>query len=385
MRTCILHSMVIAAAFVIFTGCAKSQDVFDDIGTNLASPSAMTIDVATNRLYVVNSNSEVLYDWRKGSFQVLDITAPLAPTIVDTAETASFSGGLYFDAVTKRAYIPNRFSEDNSSTVGRVYVINADEASADFMSYAEYESNNDPNGIACCYPAGRIWVTSYDNGIDYFAEGATITPANFSLVSPIEGGGSLNYAGSHHIAIIGNQAFISREYGGIMVANLDKVGLSAASPVDYFIGDFEAPRGIATDGTLIYVVGEGFEGDSWLRSLIILDPSSIPAVAGNNEANYIDKNDDGLLLARIDVGLNPQEVALSTDYAFVTNMDENTVSVISLATRTKIKDIIVGTSPYSMAVYTDGGGVDRYLYVGNLESNTISIIDIATLEVAATY
>ena len=366
-------------------GCASAFDVFDDIGSNLASPSAMVVDVSSNRLYLVNSNSEVLYDWRQGSFHVLDITDPLAPVLINYILTDSFSGEIYLDLNQKLAYVPNRYSEDITRTEDRLYTINIDEASAEFLSLSETPLGRDPFGIACCHPQGRAWITTSDDQLQYVELGGDLTPGSMPLTTLLDNGASITSADADHVALKDGLAFLTRVNGGVMVMNLDEAGVANAVPMDYFISDIPNPRGIVIRGDWAYIVGEGKEGGSWKRFLLILNISSLTPLFDNTTTRNLDKEDDGLLVVLIEVGKDPQEVALSSDYAFVTNMDDDTVSVISLASLAKITDIAMGQGPFSLALYTDANGQDRYMYVGNVESNTISIIDISTLAVVATY
>lgn len=373
------------AVFALMAGCAKQGDVFGDIGTNIASPSAMAVDVTLGRLYVVNSNSDVLYDSTQGSFQVYDITNPLAPTLVRTMQTLSFSGEMYLNTVTKQALVPNRYTADSQATEGRLYGFDVDEASQGFLNFTESSLGRDSYAIKCCYPENRAWISTTLNELQYVDLGGDMVAGSIPLTTTLSNGGEITYAEISHIAIIGNQAFLSRAWGGVMVVNLDEAGVSDVVPVDYFIADIDNPRGIATDGTLLYVVGEGPINDTWTTYLLILDPTTLTSTTTNTSTQYVDKDDDGILLALIQVGSYPQEVLLSTSYAFVTNMNDDTVSVIDLATRVLLKTITVGDEPFSLAVYTTPAGSDEYLYIGNTSSNTISIIDIPTLAVAATY
>ena len=67
-------------------------------------------------------------------------------------------------------------------------------------------------------------------------------------------------------------------------------------------------------------------------------------------------------------------------YAYITNGESNTVSVIDTATNTVTATVPVGSEPEGIAVSPDGTGV----YVANLKSNTVSVIDTATNTVTAT-
>ena len=230
-------------------------------------------------------------------------------------------------------------------------------------------------------------MTTSKNLLQYFPLSDVASVGNVSLDTQLDTGGSLSHAEVDQIVLNNNQAYLSREYGGILVVNLDKAGDPSAVAVDYFIADVPNPRGLAYDGRYLYVVEEGDEDGTWHRYLLILDLSTLTPLTGNATTLQVDKDDDGLLVAAIEVGKTPEEVLLTSVYAFVTNQEDNTVSVISLATQTKVMDIPIGenTEPFSMALYTLPDGTEKYLYVGNVESNTITIIDIPTLTVVGTF
>lgn len=369
-------------AVLIAAGCATKSDVFEDIGSNLASPTAMWVDVAANRLYLVNSNSEVLYDWRQGNFQVLDITAPTAPVLLNSLETLSYSGELYIQGGV--AYTPNRYSDSDAETTDRLYAITIDEASADYMTLTETPLGENPFAIACCYPADRAWITTSEEELQYVDIGGTLTPGSVSLVTTLDTGQTVTQTEASHVALLNNQAFVVRYESGIMVVNLDEAGVAGTVPVDYMITDIDRPRGIATDGNFLYVAGEGNE-DGWKRFLLVLDPSSLTPRTDNTDTMNIDKDDDGVLVALIEVENGPQEVLVTDAYVFVSNQDSDSVSVIDRNTLELATTIEVGDEPFSLALYEEADGTDRYVYVGNVVDDTISIIDIATLTVVATY
>ncbi len=383
-------NLLLSSLFIIFiglSGCAQSGDIFPDIAVNeLATPSAMAVDVATGRLYVVNSNAKVLYDWRQGTFQVYDIADPLAPALIKAAPTKSFSGQVYVNTSLQEAFVPNRFSESDASREDALFVFDINEASSTFLDFVSQPMGRDAYAIACCYPTSRAWITTSLGELQYVNITNLSDTGSINLKTNLDIGGTLSHAEVNHIALQDSQAFLSREYGGILVVNLDDAGTAGAVAVDYYIRDIPNPRGIAVRGTTLYVVGEGNECDGdWCRFLMVLDVSALTPVTGNTTTEQLDKEDDGLLLETIEVQKLPQEVLLSTDYAFVTNQDSDTVSVIDLATNTLYTNISVGEEPFSLALYTTAAGVDQYLYVGNVEDNTISIIDIPTLSVVATY
>src|SRR5215510_2823499 len=72
--------------------------------------------------------------------------------------------------------------------------------------------------------------------------------------------------------------------------------------------------------------------------------------------------------------------ALAQTRGYVTNRDDNTVSVIDTATNTVIATIPVGARPTLLAVTPDAA----FAYVANQEGNTVSVIATASNTVVAT-
>lgn len=396
----------LAAAVLLLQACAQSGSIFPQLGDELATPSAFAIDVATNRLYVVNSNSQVLYDWTQGSFQVYDITNPLQPVLVKSQLTPSFSGQIYLDTARSQAVVPNRFSTNDGTQNDDLFRYDVNEASADFLgSTINDQMSLNAYAIDCCYPTDRAWISSSEDQLQFvnLADFAA-APGFVNLNTQLDLGGALSDTGFNHIARRNNQAFLSREFGGIMVVNLDKAGVTGANAVDYFIVDIPNPRGIAIRETgevdaenrpidYLYVVGEGNEcGGDYCRFVMVINLTTMVPLTDNTYTIQVDKDDSGILTNTIQVGDFPQEILLSQAYAFVTNQNDDTVSVIDLATNAVVATITVGVQPdenddqpFTLALYTTLAGDDQYVYVGNVESNTISIIDVPTLSLAATY
>lgn len=72
--------------------------------------------------------------------------------------------------------------------------------------------------------------------------------------------------------------------------------------------------------------------------------------------------------------------ASAAPFAYVTNTNDDTVSVIDTATATVVDVIAVGSLPHGIAVTPDGSRV----YVANRNGNTVSVIDTASNTVVAT-
>lgn len=387
-------SLVLAVVALGTLSCAKSTTIFPQLTTQIASPSALAVDIAANRLYVVNSNSEVLYDPNQGSFQVYDITNPLAPTLITTTATPSYSGEIYLDAATKTAYVPNRYSTSEQARYDAIFYLNTDTTSANYMTYTSTPAMEDVYAIECCYPADTVWVTAGAGALQYFNTATPTQLSSVSLATTLDTGNTItaDAAAVDYIAILGNMAYVSRSNDisqyGVFVVNLDQaMGAASGNPVNYYLADLPNPRGIATDGTNVYIVTEGNRDGDWHRSVTIIDPTQLPARTGNDTTAFVLTEDSAVVKAYVEVGQMPQQIYITTNYAFVTNQgDDNTVSAINLTAGGYPMTTItgVGTAPYSMELYKLPGGPDQYLYVGNLESNNFSIIDIPSLTVVAT-
>ncbi len=379
-----------AMSLVVVSGCA-SGDIFPKLTDEIAGISGLAVDADAKRLYVVNANDKVAYEWTQGSFQVYDIADPLKPVLMGTAATLSFSGKMSMDAVRKLAYVPNRFSESDDDMIDRLYIFNIDEGSADFLTFQEIDLGRDPFGIVCCYPADRLWIAEGGKDKSYKVQGVNkgdLSVVDVDMLVGLSNGGEFSMDETTDLVILGQMGFFSRSRGGIVVVNLDEVEVPGAEPLDYWIADIRTPRGVATDGTYLYVVSEEDESGSWLPWVHVLDVSSLVPLTDNTVAQVLDKNDDGLLVKSI--GLNerrdPQEILITQDYAFVTSgwNEDNFIHVIDRNALTWLTEIATDDEPFAMALYAPGG-VETYVYVGNQISNTIQVLDIASLSIIATY
>jgi YVTN family beta-propeller protein len=82
------------------------------------------------------------------------------------------------------------------------------------------------------------------------------------------------------------------------------------------------------------------------------------------------------VVATIPVGKQPQAVAFTPNgaLAYVTNHDDNSVSVVDTITRQALRTVAVDTFPLGVAITPDGA----FAYVVNSFSNNVSIIDTST-------
>jgi YVTN family beta-propeller protein len=82
------------------------------------------------------------------------------------------------------------------------------------------------------------------------------------------------------------------------------------------------------------------------------------------------------------VGQLPEGVAITPDgaHAYVTNFEDNTVSVITTASNTVTATIPVRTGPIGVAITPDG----THAYATNFDGSTVSVIDAASNTVVDT-
>ena len=86
-------------------------------------------------------------------------------------------------------------------------------------------------------------------------------------------------------------------------------------------------------------------------------------------------------VARIAVGMHPAHVItdLAGKRAFVTNAEDDTLSVIDLASRMVTATVATGDYPHGQRLSPDG----REIMVANVQSGTVSVIDTETLQEVA--
>ncbi|PIU55231.1 MAG: hypothetical protein COS89_07935 [Deltaproteobacteria bacterium CG07_land_8_20_14_0_80_38_7] len=368
---------------VLFSSCTTSS-IFTSIGDNISAPNGMAVDSDNNRLYLINSNSTVLYKWDEGSIQVLDITNPAAPSLLNTAQTISFGGQVILDSTTKLLYTTSRYSTDSADNEDQMLRMNYDEGSTEYLNVAPAATRKNPYGIACCYPDDRMWIATEDNALQYIDK-TSMSGGTINLKQPLSTGSLQNHAEVSYIVLNDTLAYVPRIKNGLLIVNLDEADDASKNAVDYFISDITTPEGIAFDGTYTYVIGYEEIDSKWKSMLFILDLSTLVPVFDNETTQVLDKNDSSILVAQIEVGATPQNVLIDNNYAFVTCSRDDRVDVIDIAARTVIANITVQDEPFGMAMRYDAGGTATHLYVGNVSSNTISIIDIPGFTVVGTY
>ncbi len=386
---------LIAFSLLLLSSCSGST-IFTPIPLStsspvLAKPISMSIDESSARAYLVNSNFTFLYS--DASLLILDLTNPLAPTTLHALSIKNYSGQSYLDTTNSLLYFTNRLSADNSDNVDQILQVNVDESDSNFLHIDEYAADANPFGIVS---DGTNLYSICENSLNrhLLSDLSYRTRIDFPI--------SLS-AGQNYFTRDTREAALSPDFSHLFVSNRsDKLLIintsEIAAPdstqavtapggeaVDYVLSSTSSTRGIANDGTYIYVV-EGFP-----PSLKILADRDFTTVTGAP----IETSLASLAVADIPLGANPNEVAVDAinHRAYVTLGSDSEVSVIDTQlfreiTRISLKEdlasgVKVGENPFALSIGHFNG--TAYIYVMNLDTNTISIINGTTLAVEASY
>jgi len=361
-------------AFLI--GCPGT--LTKELGTELAAPVSVAVDPASNRAYVVNSNSGVEFDG--ASLSILDITSPTVPVLVSLGANPisipNLSGQIYLNTASKLAFVTNRESDNDQDVIDALLRVNLDEASATFGTVDSFSQERDPFGIACCDSSGKGFVVNSGGTLVSFDPGSPSSTVSLSLSVTLSTG-LVSGKNAAEVALTTDQAFVTNRSGVVYAISTPEIG-TGANPIDTVLTGAGSARGIAVDATNIYIV-DGTTTDPLLR---VVPRSSVPPVSPDSPTiNEVAIS--SVQSAAISVSHDPHEVVLFGGRAYVSNRGDDTVSVINLSLSSLETTISVGDEPFGLAAFTSGGS--NYLYVTELVSNSLSIIDLSSNTVVATF
>jgi DNA-binding beta-propeller fold protein YncE len=375
---------------IFFLSCA-GDPLFTGIGGNIAEPIAIAIDAANSRAYVVNSNLGNTYTG--GSFNTFDITNPESPSLLSVTnnplEVSSLSGQIYFDAANNRVLFTNRESDNDSDEIDNLFEISVDE-SGGYGAKIDHAAGKDPFGIACCDTSNNLYVIS-SGTLRVFPLGDLTTSYACSLQTTLDSGSTLLGNSSTRITILNDILYITNRFGFIYVIDTTAIPTTSTESTactlknliknDAAVLDF---RGIATDGTLVYVIDRQAASQLWT-----LDPANLPT---DREVELSAVQKTGL--AAMALGDTAAEIIYfaATTRLYVSNELSDTVSVINVADTNAIAaetaislttGAFTGDRPFGLAAATLGA--TDYLYVTNIDSDNISIVDLSSNTVVANY
>lgn len=374
--------------FTILSACAGS-DIFSPIGNNLSDPLMVAVDAASRRAYLVNSNNSYKYD--SASLHSVDLSNPAAPVRMgDPISIPNFSGEIKVDIANQLAFVSNRLSSDSNDTTDSLLKVDLNSTPATVTSV---DMSPNPFGLDFDSSGTSLVLTNHSHKLEIFSS-LTATPTlsqTVSLTGTLSDGAQLTQSETTYVEVIGERAYLIRARGGLLVVNLDEIGVSGANPIDYFIDGIPSPRGIkqSADGSKLYVL-DVFEATPMMR---VIDLTLLPVLStanGDSDQATIQikavTDIDGDI-APVTVGSDPNQIIVNGTTAYVSNYNDDTLSIISNAdTAPTAATEAVGDRPFGMALYEDGAG-NTYLLVCNAGSDTLSIIDITggTFTLAGTY
>ena len=217
-----------------------------------------------------------------------------------------------------------------------------------------YATGSSPGPQAISPDGSLVYISNYGDG--------TITViSNGTLLSPISVGGN-------PVAVIflpdGSKAYVANQtfppyYISIIDTATNTVSGKIKSNVPYPYGGLA----VSPDGTKLYFTGSNSTGQP---VVVIID------TATNTLTDTV--------LLRKSTRLVPGQPAITPNGKFLyvplsngkNNSFDHTVAMIRTATNELAGQVVVGTSPVSVAIAPDG----KYAYVTNFLDGTVSVIDI---------
>lgn len=387
---------VLALVLLASASCGDDTSIFKNIPLTLdpillANPISMVASNSSKRLYVANSNNQVL--WFDSSFYVLDISNPTAPTAVAVISIPNFSGNLLLDEARGYVYLPNRQSANEADTVDQVVRININEASPGFLNVELFQSGEDPfggffDGVDSLYVCADSEALRYnvDNMANYSSVNLQVTTASGRLVEA-------NDTRELALSPSGNNLFVTNRTDSMLILNVNQFSAPTApgrtdlgtEAVDYIVDGTISTRGAARDSQFLYVV------DGVPPVLRVMTDAGLAPVDGPPQ----EITTGSLQVAAIPVGSDPGEVVVdeANGRAYVSNTDDDTVSVIDTNLFVEITRVAVdanlpanfdpGDGPFPLAIANVDG--KNYLYVGNFFSNNITVVDADALTVLSSF
>lgn len=374
--------VILAHVIFLISACASDIDIFPDIPLTtetglleMPNPISIAADSANDQIIVVNSNVDFFFD--QGSLMTINVDAsdPTSPLLTATSAVATpnFGSEIAFDGAN--AFIPFREALSDDADGDQILRYAVGEGS--LTNDGEGTTGKNPFGIAL-YGSSVLVVS--DDELTIFDADLNLTET-IDLTSAAESDiDDASAESAERIAVdnVNNRAFVTNRNGKIFVVDL------ADNSVSHVIDGPLNSRGIAFDGTFIYVV------DGNPPALWVFDPSLLSAA--ENPPEEVD--DSELVVDIIDLGNGPNGIALdvAANRAYVANSTDATLSVIDLTLLEEIERISLdeddtglddGETPFGVAVGTYNGV--SLVFVANFDSNNIAVINTETLNVVALF
>lgn len=370
----------------LLVSCAGSDDIFPDVvlsadeaSASLPNPISMAVDVANSQIIVANSNVDILYE--TGSLAVLsfDATDTDAPILTTSTFVSSpnFSGEIVYDGAGS-LYVPFREVSDADEDLDKFNKYTVTAGALDVSISGTVAS--DPFGLALS--GASLYVVSDDVLEIYDTDLTLLSQVDLTTADDAEIDDTLSEdVQGVAVDVTGNRAFVSNNGGDVFVVDL------ATNTLVQAIAGPASTRNILVDGNSLYVL-DAYAEAVWIFNLDNLSaPSSTPE----------ETDDSYFLVTTISVGNNPMGMALDTTHnrLYVSNMDDDTISVIDTVSQQEITQISIdedfisegflrdGESPIALALGEFNGVT--YLFVAGFTSNSIVVINTESLGVVEIY
>lgn len=385
---------------------AQSSTVIATVNlTNASQPSSISLSADGKKAYVINQN---------GIVSVINTATNQLATSINTV-----NGALSFGDFTSAG------PGCNSSPVSFTITVNPTPAVAPLINVGNATGN-----ITAC--SGTVSVSPQ---IQQFAVSGNNLTGNITATSPVGFELSLNASGGYGNSVTVTQAggtvkstiVYVRSAASAAAGNINgnvvlsstgaanqKVAVSgkiSALPTVNIVPNQSVNNGASstavnftgTGSTFTWTnntpgIGLAASGTGDISSFIAINMGSTPVTADITVTPmpagfaYITNLNDNTVsvintttyeVSTIPVGKQPIGVAISKDgqTVYVTNLGSNNISVISASSNTVTSTINVGQSPYQVILSPD----ESNLYVSNPSGNTISEINIATGTVINTF
>ena len=346
------------------------------------NPVAIAITPDGSKIFVVNSYSQKAQLDPTSTTGTISVISTSTNTVTATINTGFDPFGIAISPDGTKAFILNDVDLANlnvssgSSTpslVGDVTIIDT----SNYVETPPIDVGMGPDAIAISPDGSSAYVAnSQDNTV------SVINVATKSVSSTISVG---------HVP---DAIAFSPDGKTVYVGNSD-LTCTQATPAVCTYGNSGSVSVISTSsGTVTDTLpmGNSATKNEGAPSAIAIAPDGSVYVSNGafNTVSEISPSNNQVTMNSIFVGLAPSAIAMlpaanqpsypHTNLAYVTNFDDNTISVVDTATNEVLSSIGVGSGPDGVAVTPDGSKA----YVANFDANTVSVVDTVVGAVSST-